>query len=257
MQVPSRAGPALEEHRDRVGLQVAAGQRATRGRRVATLLAMTAAAIAALWWQGDAVLVRVGETIVAEDPTRVADVVFVSSANVRAGALEAARLYREGLGKRIAVSRWREEPVDVTIRSLGVVDPMAHELARAILEHSDVPRDAIVMLEEPVDGTASEIAALSRFARQEHLESVLLITARSHSARARWLLRRAMPADVRVAVQSGPADEFQPQGWWRDRQQTRELVMEYLRWVQTVITGIPTSWLDRALTAEARAGGEG
>jgi uncharacterized SAM-binding protein YcdF (DUF218 family) len=217
-------------------VRVHAGRRTARGRRIAMLL-VVGVTVAAAWWQREALLAWAGEAIVAEDPARAADVVVVSIASVRAGALEAARLYRAGLGKHIVVSRWREEPVDTTIRALGVAHLLPHELARGILEQSGVPQQAVVVLEEPVDGTESEIAAVSRFARQERLESLLLITARSHSARARWLLRRTMPADVRVAVQSGPADGFQPQGWWRDREQTRELVMEYLRWLQTVLAG--------------------
>lgn len=226
--------PALS-HRDAMSLSHAAVRPARRHTRAAVVLLLLAVALAGAWLGRAAVLARVGEALVVEDAPRDVDVVVVSIAEVRAGALEAARLYREGRAKRVVVSRWREEPVDATIRALGVSHPLPHELATAILERSGVPARAISVPAAAVDGTESEVAAVARLARVERPGRILLLTARSHSARARWLLDRALRDGDHVAVRSAPADGFQPRAWWTSREQTRELVMEYVRWLHGLL----------------------
>jgi hypothetical protein len=42
---------------------------------------------------------------------------------------------------------------------------------------------------------------------------------------------------VRVAVRSAPYDPFSADDWWRSRDASREVMAEYLRWVNTAILG--------------------
>src|SRR5689334_4781314 len=109
------------------------------------------------WLARDAILASVGGLIVAEDPLQPADALVVSLASTRAGSLEAARLYHQRLAPLVIVPRESETPADHDIRALGVALLAPHELARAILERRGVPRTAIVVLDEPVDGTAHEV----------------------------------------------------------------------------------------------------
>ena len=192
-------------------------------------------AIGTLWGARERLLELAGGILVTEDAGGRPDVVVVSIASVRAGALEAARLYQSGLALRVVVSRWRDEPLDRTVRALGVTHLVPHELALAILDRSGVPPEAVSVLEEAVDGTQSEVAAIARLVRRERPGHVWLVTARSHTARARWLLDRALPDDFHVAVRSAPEDAFRPGAWWHTRDETRELVMEYLRWADVLM----------------------
>ncbi len=224
------------------------GTRSRRGASAALALLVVVLSLAALWGARRTVLGMIGTALVTEDPLRPADVAVVSIAGVRAGALEAARLYRAGLAGRVIVSRWQDEPLDATLRTLGVPHLVPHELARAILERAGVPPHAVRVLDEPVDGTESEVAAVSRVVWREQPGSVLFLTARSHSARARWLLDRTLPGRVPVAVRSAPGDGFQPAAWWRSREDARELVMEYLRWAHAVLRegGLLFGWRSAA-----------
>jgi uncharacterized SAM-binding protein YcdF (DUF218 family) len=195
------------------------------------------AVAAALWLARRHALAWVGSVLVAEDPPTAADVVVLSEASVVPGALEAAKLYASGSVHTVLVPNWVGRRFERQVRALGIVYPTATELARAVLERRGVPAEAIVTFGADIDGTNSEVAMLGRYVAAHHPASVLYLTARSHTARARWLLRRALPPGTRVAVRSPEGDPFRPEGWWRDRGQTREVAAEYARWFNSVVLG--------------------
>jgi len=207
-------------------------------RRVVVLLLLVVAAVAA-WEARRAILSSAGALVVSDDPLGPAELMVVSYASARADALEVARLYGAGISSRVVVLTWRAEPLDDEMRHLGVPYLPATELVQAILGRGGVPAEAIVVLPERVDGLNSEIAVLSVFARERPIGSLLFVTARTHTARARWLLRRFLPAGTRVAVHSPPTDRFSPQSWWASRDQSRELGYEYLRWLNTFVLRDP------------------
>jgi uncharacterized SAM-binding protein YcdF (DUF218 family) len=211
-------------------------RRSRRLRLAALLLGLTVAA-----WLGRApVLTGIGTALTADDPVAPAAVIVSSLAAVRADALEAAKLYRDGVAPRVVLCRWQAEPLDAEMRRLGVPWLTAHELAAAVLERSGVPAGAIDLLDAEVDGLNSEVAAVAAFARASRPASLLYVTARSHGRRARWLLRRLLPPDIALRVHAPTLDPFRPDSWWRSRESSRELAMEYLRWANTL--GLRDLW---------------
>ncbi|MCC6765476.1 MAG: YdcF family protein [Deltaproteobacteria bacterium] len=161
------------------------------------------------------------------------DAMVVSMATLRAAALEAARLHHDGISGRIVIARWRPEPLDEEMRRLAVPWLPPHELAAAMLEKSGVPAAAVELLDDSVDGLNTEIAAVAAWARRERPASLLYLTSRSHSRRASWLLRRLLPDGTRLLVHAPALDGFRPDAWWRSRTESREVAMEYLRWMNT------------------------
>jgi len=199
------------------------------------LPAVALALLVLAWVTRDAALTVIGAVLVAEDPLQPAEVLVVSMANGAADAIEVGRLYREGYGREIVVPTWRSEPVDAAVRALGVPHLGATELATAVLEHSGVPRDAVHVLPGSVDGTETEVAAVAAFARERQPVSLMVVTARSHAARAKWLLRRALPSGTQVMVRSPRDDAFEASSWWHSRDEAREAMAEYLRWINTLL----------------------
>jgi len=181
------------------------------------------------------ILVGAGRLLVAEDPLAPVDAIVISSANWDGGALEAAQLFHAGFGAEILLMAEPDDPVDVAIRQLGIVRPRSIDMAEAILERSGVPADVIQVIPIAVDGTDMEVAALSSFVQQQHVPRVLFITARTHTRRARWLLRRKLPPATRAIVRSSRLDSFPPAAWWLTRGYSREVAMEYLRWLNTMM----------------------
>ena len=189
-----------------------------------------------LWSFRGPILRGLGGALVAEDALAPVDVIAVSHANVRASALEAAALYREGLARRIVVAEWKKEELKTKLDELGVPYLASHELVVAILERSGVPREAITVLPGSVDGTNPEITIYVRFANREKLRSLLYITSRSHTARAAGRLRAEAPR-TRILVHASRWDDFDVDTWWLRRGSTREVMTEYLRWFNSFVLG--------------------
>lgn len=197
------------------------------------LLALAVAAVLGAPFAARCALRGLGHLVVHEDPAGPADLVVVSNASPKHAALEAARLWREGLVGRVVIAPWRPDPIDRELERLGIHPARPDELLEAILRAGGVPFDRIVRLPAATNGTRSEVGMLRALAAKESPHRLLYLTARDHTARASWLLRRALPATA-VAVRSTPSDPFSPHAWWRDREQARRLAMEYLRWAATL-----------------------
>jgi uncharacterized SAM-binding protein YcdF (DUF218 family) len=185
------------------------------------------------WHEHGRALTAIGGALTVEDPLAPVEVIVASLASARADTLEAAKLYRDGIAKRVVVAQWQHEALDDEMRRLGVPYLPVTELAVAMLEKSGVPANAITVLHEPIDGLNTEIASVAAFARAERPRSLLFVTARNHTRRARWLLERSLPAGTALAVRAPALDEFDPQGGWHSRDGSREVAMEYLRWMNT------------------------
>ena len=161
--------------------------------------------------------------------------IVVSNAAVRADAVAAAALYQDGVSRHLVLPAWQVDPLDREIQELGVPLLSPTDLALAILVKKGVPRDAVEILRDPVDGLNAEIAAIGRFAAARRPKSLMFLTARSHSRRARWLLERVLPAGTTIVVRSSASDAFDPRTWWHSRAGGREVAMEYLRWLNTFV----------------------
>jgi uncharacterized SAM-binding protein YcdF (DUF218 family) len=201
------------------------------------MVLLLAAGAGAAWYGRHAILMSIARVLVAEEPPVPAEVMVVSIARTKATALEAAYLYQQHSSARVILLTQVSEAVDDMVRQLGIAYPGPTELARLILEQSGVPANAIEVLPDPVDGTETEISAVAAFARQRVPASLLFITARSHTARARWLLRRGIASPTRLYVTSSRFDHFAVESWWQRRDQSREVMSEYLRWGNTLLLG--------------------
>lgn len=209
------------------------------------VLAATFAATGALAWVGRGwILARVGGFLASEDALAPADMVVISIACERDGALEAAALYREGISRQVVLFSWLHVTTEADIASWKLGVPRCQtstEAAEMILRLSGVPESAILRLTEEVDGTGSEVRAVARLVRERKATSLLFLTLRNHTARARWLLERELPAGVRLAVRSPRLDEYDPATWWRTREGSRDVLNEYLHWGSALLPVDPWS----------------
>jgi uncharacterized SAM-binding protein YcdF (DUF218 family) len=198
----------------------------------------------ALWLARRPLLTGLGAALVAEDPLAPVAAIVVSTTNVRATALEGATLYRDGVAPTLLIPRWHSDDIDAELARRGVRYLDVTGLAQAILTASGVPTAAVRVLPGAVDGTGAEVAAIAAWAQREAPASLLYITARNHTARARRRLRRVVPPGTRVLVRASRYDRFAPDGWWHRRGAAREVMSEYLRWLNTFVLGDP--WLVQA-----------
>jgi uncharacterized SAM-binding protein YcdF (DUF218 family) len=217
---------------------------AMRPRIAVRLLRLALVALAVMgavgaWRQRAVPLQHLGAALVAQDAAVPADVAVVSMASPRGAALDAAKLYRRGLVQEIWVPRWRDEPVDRRVAALGVRPPRHDQVARDILRHAGVPASAIVVLDDPVDGLDREMAVVGAALRRRPDIRPIVLTARTHTARARLLLREAYAPAAHARVRAPHADGFTVDRWWHQRGAIREVALEYAKWV-ALLTGGPS-----------------
>ena len=207
------------------------------GRRWVRIALVCAVGVALAWSGRRALLIDMGRLLVREDAVRHAEVIVISTADIVADTLEAAHLYHDGVSGEIIVLTAPADPIDEAVRKLGAFRLPPAEYVRWLLERSGVPSGAVTVLPNVVDGTSEEIAELAAFAKQRRPASLLYIISRTHTARAAHMLTRALPPHTQVIVTSPRTDPFNPDAWWQSRADARELMTEYLRWVNTFVLG--------------------
>jgi hypothetical protein len=209
---------------------------AVSGLRLGVTAGAVVLAIAA-WELRTAPLRWLGAALVHEDPLIPTEVAVVSMASAREAALDAAKLHRRGVVREIWIPLWRVDVVDERLAALGVHVPRPHEVARTVLERAGVPSSAIVVLDDPVTGLESEMASVGRALQIRPRLGVLVLTARTHTARARLLLREVFAPAAHVRVHAPHTDRFAPDAWWRDRSASRDVALESLKWVRLLVGG--------------------
>jgi len=202
---------------------------------VFALLLLLFAAVS-LWTWHAPILTSLGRLLVEETPPAPADLVAVLDNEVPAAAA-AADLLGAGYAPRILLFKPPPGADEKLLDRLRIPVPNRHELAIVVLHRLGVASEAIVV--EPVTELDTSIAvqATARYARTHDVTRVIVITYRSHTRRAAFLLRHALGRSAVVIVRASPDDFFHPEGWWRDRRQSREVIMEGIRWINSVLLG--------------------
>jgi len=186
------------------------------------VIALLVVAVAAVPLLGAA-----GRFLVEENPLAHADAIVVLTGSYPDRILEAVALYRDGWAPRIILCRESENAGFRKLQSLGVTVPRVFELNRSVAEQLGVPSDAITVLERPAGSTYSEAEVVLDYVLQQGYRSILLVTSKYHSARAARIYRFLANDRIAIIVRPARDDDFQPNGWWRDRPSTRRVVIEY------------------------------
>jgi uncharacterized SAM-binding protein YcdF (DUF218 family) len=168
---------------------------------------------------------RIGRLLVVADPLPAhADAIVVMAGSVSDRALEAADLYHAGVAPRIVVTREARARGAFALAQRGVHLPEGHERTRQALAGLGVPPDAVVVLRRRAWSTSSEARTIARWACRQGLRRLVVVTSRSHTRRARLILRQALGPGRSVAMRPARADGFPARRWWQ-RHAARKLVL--------------------------------
>lgn len=174
---------------------------------------------------------KIGESLVEDNATATADVAVVLATGVDypPRLIQAARLYTEGRVKRVLINGNRKTDVLRALENKGF-RPAApwYEDSLRILEMSGVPRERVwtVSVEDAFD-TVSEAQGIAPFLRQQAVEDVIITTSKFHTRRARYIWQKVLKRGDGIYASAAAFDPFDPQGWWTDGRQIRQLLAEY------------------------------
>ena len=132
------------------------------------------------------------------------------------------------------------------LERLGIRAPEERDIQWMVLKGMRVPPAAVLQVKQRANSTRSEMIHLARLLDENRIWSVILVTSKSHSTRARKILARI--SGGRIAIISRPSryDTFDPTGWWRSREDAKDVLLEYEKllhyWVQSAGSDL-TGWL--------------
>lgn len=168
----------------------------------------------------------VGRWLVVEDPLEKARAIAVLSGRMPLRAIEAAKLYRQGYAPEVWLTH-SSEPGE-NLKRMGISFAGEDYYNARVLVHEGVPPEAIHVLEPPVVNTADEIKVLAAMLAPEKDRTVILVTTKPHTRRARLLWRRLAAGQGRAIVRASSDDSFDPKHWWRTTNDALDVLREVL-----------------------------
>jgi uncharacterized SAM-binding protein YcdF (DUF218 family) len=153
--------------------------------------------------------------------------------------MEAAKLYRQGYAPEVWLTH-SLEPGE-SLKAMGIPFEGGEEVySTRVLIHEGVPATAIHVLEPAIVNTADEVSVISAALDREKNRSVIVVTSKPHTRRARLLWRKLAPGECRAIVRAASDDPFDPQHWWRNTRDALDVVREVL--------GLMNAWAGLPLT---------
>ena len=198
-----------------------------------TGLTLGALVVVAVVWQP--LLRAAGRFLVVEDPVQPADAIVVLSGSVPDRVMEAVDLYQAGVAPRVVLTRAPELPGLSALRARGGYLPDRHEQNLAVAHQLGIPPAVVSVVPGVAASTLAESRAIVRYLGAAELRTVVVVTSKLHTRRARMTLRRLAGDSVRITMRPSRYDPFSADDWWRYRAWTRRLVIEYLKLLNYVL----------------------
>ncbi len=213
---PSRA--------DRPGL-------ARRARGCLVALVATLAAVAVLGFVvyelRAPLLTWVGGLLYHEDALEPADAIAVLGGGALDREVEAADLFAAGYAPVVVLTRTPEPAViaELQARGLDVSTPLERRLD--YLEALGVPREAITVLQRPVESTHAEAELIAEWAETREIGRIIVVTDGYHTSRSRLVFARVLRGrPTEVLVRPSRTSGFDAATWWHGRSDLRNGLLE-------------------------------
>jgi uncharacterized SAM-binding protein YcdF (DUF218 family) len=184
------------------------------------------------------ILTSMGRYLVVAHPPEKSDLIVCFGAeNVELG-LSAADAFRRDLAPGVFVARKTISDGYEILKQRGVAYPESRELMILMLKGLGVPESAILTRDTPAEDTVMEATLVRDLVTEKNYRSLILVTSAERSRRAWLVLRKVLEGeDVRILVIPSSYSNFNPEGWWKDPRQLREVVLEYQKLVYYFFKG--------------------
>jgi uncharacterized SAM-binding protein YcdF (DUF218 family) len=170
-----------------------------------------------------------GSWLVVQDPLAKADAIFVLGGTRFERPLEAVELYKAGWAPRIALMRQVSDYGEVHLMQQGIPYPREVDAQVDVMVRLGVPESAITIFNE-ANSTAEEADTLYEAATANHWSSVIIVTSKQHTRRARLVMtRRTAPIGLTVVTRYSRYDQADTDRWWTNRSVLRFTLFETQR----------------------------
>jgi uncharacterized SAM-binding protein YcdF (DUF218 family) len=179
---------------------------------------------------------NLGQWLVAEDDLQASDMIVVLMGSLPdriLRILQAVDIYNERYsGKLVLVNSYRVD-YDIFVERGAKIPPGNAQLSKMAAIDLGVPEENILILEGNAKSTQDEALIIREYIRNNRaIESIILVTSKYHSGRSKKIFRKALSGlDREINIYSSPSkyDPFNVNQWWRDREDIKLVVLEYLK----------------------------
>ena len=177
-------------------------------------------------------LPSLGYYLVAEDEPQQSDIIVLLMGSGPDRMLGAVDLYHAEYADEILMVRNMVRGYDLVV-SQGVKIPHDTDIAKEVAVQLGVPEEKITVLPGDALSTQDEAIAVREYLKTEpDIDSLIIVTSKSHSGRAKKIFVKTMSSiDREIKVLSCPTeyDDFNAEKWWQNREDLKRGALEYLK----------------------------
>jgi uncharacterized SAM-binding protein YcdF (DUF218 family) len=177
-------------------------------------------------------LPTLGNYLVAEDEPQPSDIIVLLMGSGPDRMLGAVELYQSGYADEILMVRNMVRGYDLVV-SQGVKISHDTDIAKEVAVQLGVPAEKITVLPGDALSTQDEAIQVREYLKSEpDIDSLIIVTSKSHSGRAKKIFVKAMSSlDREINVLSCPTeyDDFNAEKWWQNREDLKRGVLEYFK----------------------------
>jgi uncharacterized SAM-binding protein YcdF (DUF218 family) len=175
-----------------------------------------------------------GTYLVAQDEPQQSDIIVLLMGSGPDRMLGAVDLYKQGYADHIVMVRNMVRGYDLVV-SQGVTIPHDTDIAREVAVQLGVPEEKITVLPGDALSTQEEAIAVREYLKSEpDIDSLIIVTSKYHSGRAKKIFVKAMNSldrDFKVISCPTNYDDFNAEKWWQNREDLKRGALEYLKLV--------------------------
>lgn len=173
-------------------------------------------------------LIQLGQYLIVQHKPQKADLIVCLGGPGVSNSLAAVDIFRKGLAPYLFKAK-EFEPEGFDYLSKKVEDyPTQFDLFTMVTEGFGIPQEAIVSPDSRVGSTIEEAKLVRMVARDKGYSSLILVTSLMHSRRAYLTFKKVFEdSEVKLISLPSPYQQFSPKDWWKKREYTKKLIIEY------------------------------
>jgi len=175
-----------------------------------------------------------GFWLVVQDSLKIADAIVVFGGHLPFRAMEAAKIYKEGMAPEIWVSCPATTTESTVLEELDIGFVSENEYSVRILRRFGVPASAIRLVDGEIVNTEDEIRVVVGTLQERGKSCAILVTSEYHCRRLKIIWHSLAPSDLEAIVRFTPDDPFDPDRWWYNSRDALAVTRE--------IGGILNAW---------------
>jgi uncharacterized SAM-binding protein YcdF (DUF218 family) len=186
-----------------------------------------------------------GYFLIWEQNPQEVDVIVVLKGRDVERSLAAVDVYKKGYANLIVMAKAAEDPGSAEFRKRVGNKFEGKGFFQRAIEAMDVPEKSIQFIGNGVASTHDEALVVKEFLRENGYKSILLVTSKWHSKRAYLTFKSVFKNDDGITIIVNPSsyDNFNPEGWWKNKNDTKLIFDEYLKFIYYTLT-FQISFLD-------------